>query len=183
MNHLNPNEALEHVKGVLLASYKAVTEMGFNSRIVEDTSLDLKTLGDVSAQRALHNYFKESGLPITLYTEESEESSSFSERPEYSAVGDEIDGSYNLKHGLGMLPHGGILGIADKHDPRFKDFLASGFLEFNSGNLFYATRKNGGYVIEHWTGGNRERKELKTSENENINGMCLANPYTPPPIS
>jgi len=166
--YLTGNEVLNHVKKALLLSYKAVLGKGAESRLRVDTYNDIKTLGDVTVSEAWSLYFKNSGLPIVLYTEELKEPLSFSNKPICSAVGDEIDGTHNLKYGLGMLPYGGILGIADKVDPKFKDFIASGFLEYNSGNLFYAIRGEGAYVIEGWAKGRSKSKQLRTSSNKKL---------------
>jgi len=160
---LSGPEALEHVKKALLASYSAVMRRGDRAGFTRDTPTDLKTSGDVAASKAWSEYFGNSGLPVTVYTEELENPLSHSPAPVYSAVGDEIDGTHNLKYGLGMLPYGSILGIADKADPRFRDFIASGFLEFNSGNLFYAVREGGAYIIKGWTGKETKAVRLKTS--------------------
>src|SRR3989344_190444 len=109
---MEPSEALEHIKKALLVSYGIGTKK--EARLVKDTSIDLKTFGDVEISKALIEYFRSSGLPIVVYTEELEQPASFSSNPIYSAVGDEVDGTHNLRYGLGMLPHGGILGIADQ---------------------------------------------------------------------
>jgi fructose-1,6-bisphosphatase/inositol monophosphatase family enzyme len=165
--------ALEHVKAGLLKSYAAVTGMGFAGGDVVDSSVDIQTRGDLAAKEAISEHFRASGFPIKLYTEELKEPLSFSDHPRYSVVADEIDGTYNLKHGMGMLPHGSIMGIADNPDPRFKDFMASGFLEFNSGNLLYATRDGGFYIIEGWAKGGRAERRLKTSGKKDVNAKDL----------
>ncbi len=169
--HLSNQQALDHIKQALSVSYGIGTKK--EARLIKDISIDLKTIGDVEISQALIEYFRKSELPITVYTEELEQPLSFSTNPIYSAVGDEVDGTHNLTYGLGMLPHGGILGIADKVDPRFKDFIASGFLEFNSGNFFYATRRGWSYVIESWIRGGTDAKQLKTSGKKKLDSPEL----------
>lgn len=160
---LSGDELLEHVKGALLACYKAVTGKGDEARAKVETTIGIKTVGDLTASQALVEYFKESKLPLVLYTEELEQPMLFSQNPVYSAVGDEIDGTYNFITGLGMLPCGSIIGISASKNPRFNNFWCCGFLEFNSGNLFYAVKGKGAYVIEKWTKGCRVSKRLIAS--------------------
>ncbi len=160
---LGGDELLEHVKGALLACYKAVISMGAEARAKVETAIDIKTVGDLTARQALVEYFKESKLPLVLYTEELEQPLLFSQNAVYSAVGDEIDGTYNFHLGFGMLPCGTIIGISASKNPKFNDFICCGFLEFNSGNLFYAVKGKGAYVIEKWAKGGAVSGRLTTS--------------------
>ncbi len=165
---LSGDELLEHVKGALLACYKAVACKGAEAREEVETTIDIKTVGDLTARQALVEYFKESKLPLALYTEELEQPMLFSQNPVYSAVGDEIDGTYNFHRGLGMLPCGSIIGISASKNPKFSDFLCCGFLEFNSGNLFYAVKGKGAYAIENWAKGGAVSKRLITSGKKKV---------------
>lgn len=155
---------LEHVKTTLVTAYAAVTKKGLVARAVADTKVDIRTFADIAVTEVWKEYFKKSGLPIRLYTEELERPLSFSESPVLSAVGDEVDGTHNQSSGFGMLPHGSVIGISDKPDPIFDSFLVTGFLEFNSGNLFYAVKGRGAYLIEGWARGGSEEKRLITSD-------------------
>ncbi len=160
---LGNQELLEHVKGALLASYTAVRGKGIDSRAKVSTSIDIRTIGDLTANEAIVEYFRASGLPIILYTEELDKPMRFSGEPRYSAIADDVDGTRNMNYGFGMLPHGSIVGIAANPNPKFEDIAASGFLEFNSGNLFYAVKGGGSYLIEGWACGNKAQKRIRTS--------------------
>jgi fructose-1,6-bisphosphatase/inositol monophosphatase family enzyme len=159
---MDKEEALEHVKKALLLSYKAVMQTKNKSREMK-TLVDIKTLGDEAATKALISYFKSSKLPVVLYTEELEKPIKLSPRPALAIIGDDIDGTYNFKYGRGLLPHGSILGIFSRPDPKFSDCIACGFLEFNSGNLFYAVKGRGAYMIEKWASGGTKAVRIKTS--------------------
>ena len=171
---LGGDELLQHVKGALLACYTAVIGRGVEARAKTETNIDIRTVGDLAARKALVDYFRESRLPLALCTEELEQTMTFSQNTAYSAVGDEIDGTYNFHSGLGMLPCGSVIGIAASRNPRFCDFLCCGFLEFNSGNLFHAVKGKGAYVIEGWAKGGKASRQLETSGKEYIRSAILS---------
>ncbi len=157
-------ELLEHVKGALLASYNAVKGKGSEANVKVNTSVDIRTVGDLTSNEALVKYFRDSGLPLVLYTEELEKPKYFSENPLYAAIADDVDGTRNMNYGFGMLPHGSIVGIAANPNPRFDDIVAAGFLEFNSGNLFYAMKGGGARLIGRWVHGDEQAsREIHTS--------------------
>ncbi|MBS3132868.1 hypothetical protein J4470_01905 [Candidatus Woesearchaeota archaeon] len=162
---------LEHVKGALLACYKAVIGKGAEGKTEVETEIDMKTVGDLAASEALVGYFNSSGLPVVLYTEELEKPMLLSGSPVYSVIGDEIDGTYNFHRGMGMLPHGSIVGVSASKNPKLNEFVCSGFLEFNSGNLFYAVKGKGGYVIEKWAKGGKSVAKLVTSGKKSVEDL------------
>lgn len=152
---------LEHVKGALIASYTAVREkQGMHARL--QTHSDVLTAGDLAANEALMAYFNRSALPVVVYTEEAKPVA-FSDSPLCSAICDDIDGTFNFESGSGMLPHGTIVGLASSANPRFRDMQAAGFLEFNSGNLYYAVRGSGSYLIKGWASGGDVLQRMATS--------------------
>ncbi len=165
---LSNSELLEHVKGALMECYKAVVGKGAEARAKVETDIDIRTVGDLAAKQAFIDYFRASKLPLALYTEELEKPVMFSPEPAYSAVGDEIDGTYNFHRGMGMLPCGSIIGISASKNPTFGDFLCCGFLEFNSGNLFYAIKGKGAYAIEGWAKNGSASRKLTTSGKKNL---------------
>ena len=163
MTTMENEEMLKHVEGALLACRTAIKEKGNEAGTVVDRNVDIRTVGDIAARDALVEYFKKSGLPVVLYTEELEKPLRLSLEPSYSVVADEVDATTNMSIGMGMLPHGSIVGIAKTPNPKFEDFVCSGFLEFNSGNLFYAVQGQGAFLVEGWANGRKVAKRLKTS--------------------
>jgi fructose-1,6-bisphosphatase/inositol monophosphatase family enzyme len=134
------------LKNTLLAAYNAVH--GKNDlKKMTSTSIDIATRGDAVAGDAMIAYLK--GVPqiCKVYTEEQGEVI-LNEDGTYSAIIDDIDGTKNFREGLGMLPHGPIAGIFRGQDPRFKDCIVAGYLDFPSGNYVYAMKGHGCHVYE-----------------------------------
>jgi fructose-1,6-bisphosphatase/inositol monophosphatase family enzyme len=170
---MESEEALDHIKNMLRSSYEAVKNKGKEAIKTTDANKDLQTVADLTADRAFIDYLKKSNLPAIYYTEELDKPVRLSKDPEYALIGDPIDGTSNMSKGLGMLPYGGIAGLADKPDPRLKDFIASGFLEYVSGNLFYALKGKGSFMIRNWTGGNGKAVKIATSGVKDIANLNM----------
>ncbi len=157
---LSKKTMLELLKKALLAARKAASAKG--EKTISGKQADIKTKGDELAGNAILEVFKKTRLPFVAYSEEIGKKQ-FGKKPEHSVVFDDLDGTLNYKTGYGMLPHGSIVGIFDSLDPKFEDCIVSGALEFNSGNLFYAIKGNGAYLIENWASGNKKAVQIKTS--------------------
>lgn len=154
---------LLHVKKALMAVYGALERQGDDVRRQLKAKQDISTVGDATANNALVEYFRSSGLPLVMYTEELAEPLNLSEKPKYAVIADDVDGTANQSYGFGMLPHGPVVGIADNPDPKFSDMQAAGFLEINSGNLFYAAKGKGAFLIEGFARRNAESRRLRSS--------------------
>ncbi len=154
---------LEVVKNTLHAAYRAVHGGGEGLKTVTAGASDLQTAGDKAAGEAmlvyLQGYVSHIGV---IYTEEFGRTNFYGGN--YSAIIDDIDGTSNFRDGLGMLPHGSIMGVFETRDPAFNDCVAAGFLEFNSGNLFYAERGKGAFLIERWRSGSVQPRRLSTDK-------------------
>lgn len=160
---------IEVVKDALLASYKKVLSERERAKVLYGKQKDIRTKGDIDAGQAIINSLRKSNLSVVAYSEEFERVE-IKPQAQYSVVFDEIDGTLNYRDGFGMLPHGSILGIFESTDPKFNECLASGYLDFNTGNLFYTVKNQGVYLVEGWTKGNREEIQIHTSGRKSISG-------------
>jgi len=138
--------ALDVLKNMLFKAYEAVHGKNELKRTTS-INIDIATRGDAVAGEAMIAYLK--GIPEigVVYTEEQGKLV-LNKTGNYSAIIDDIDGTKNFKEGFGMLPHGSIAGIFEGRDPKFKDCIASGYLDFPSGNFFYAIKGEGCFVQE-----------------------------------
>lgn len=129
-----------------MLAYRAVNADS-KAHELQGKQVDVTIRGDIIAGEAVIKRILELRESFVIYTEEKGLLIPKGD-PKYTIIFDDIDGSINFKEGRGMLPHGTILGMFDTAEPRFKDCIASVFLEFNSGNLFVAGRGSGSYLIE-----------------------------------
>jgi fructose-1,6-bisphosphatase/inositol monophosphatase family enzyme len=174
--------AEEIVKNSLFEGYLALKKAGEEAKQIEDESKlkDIVTKGDKIVGQAMLDHIKSYGEQVVVYSEEIPKTV-IGNNPDFSVIYDDIDGTDNFKTGRSMLPYGPIIGVFDKPNPAFKDCISAGFLEFNSGNLYYATKNKGAYVINSYAKSreNGERIEpavkIKTSDKKEIKGLKIAN--------
>lgn len=170
------------VKESLFEGYVALKKAGDDAKQIEDESKlkDIVTKGDKIVGQAMLDYIKSYNMPAIVYSEEVP-ITVLGNEPIWSVVDDDIDGTDNFKYGRGMLPHGSIIGVFDKPDPAFEDCISAGFLEFNSGNLYYATKNEGAHVITSYA---KDREVNRDSQNpvkivasnkKEIKGLKIAN--------
>ncbi len=169
---LSDEQLLEQVKGALLAVNTAIERKGEDVRRKVNAKADFSSVGDSTANDALVQYFRDSGLPATMYTEELDGALQLSKKPEYGVIADDIDGTKNQSSGFGMLPNGPIVGIADNSDPTFNEVRVAGFMELNSGNLFYAVKGTGSYLIEGFAHGKSIPKKIGSSGLKTLSGKA-----------
>lgn len=153
---------IEVVKSALSAAFSVERGKGLYGE-----QKDITNRADIDVGQAILNSLKKSSFPLIAYTEEFGKVELHSS-PQYSVVFDDMDGSLNYRDGFGMLPHGSILGVFESPDPKFNECLASGYLDFNSGNLFYAVKNQGAYLIEGWAKGRKEETQIHTSGRKSI---------------
>jgi myo-inositol-1(or 4)-monophosphatase len=104
--------------------------------------VDISTAGDRAVSRALIDFFKNSGLPATLQSEESGRLD-LVQRPEYLIAFDDLDGTDNFFRGNGLLPYCTVISILGGSAPRFDDTLASGVVEHRTGMTWLAEKGKG----------------------------------------
>jgi len=158
---------IELVKDSLFAAYRRVRDIGEAAKVIYGEQKDITTRGDIEAGQAIIDTVEKSGLPIVVYSEEFGRKE-IGLSPKDSVVFDDIDGTTNYRKGRGMLPHGSIVGIFRSPDPKFNECLASGYLDFVSGNLIIAEKNKGTYLIEGWARGGKEEKKIRTSGRKSL---------------
>ena len=155
--------AITIVEGMLFEAYNAVHGKD-ELKKTTSTNIDIATKGDAAAGEAMVEYLKKIKDIGVVYTEEQGKVV-LNKNGQYSVILDDIDGTKNFKEGFGMLPHGSIAGVFKGRDPRFCDCMAAGYIDFPSGNLFYAIDGMGFYVKEGLAkkGLESKTKKLKTT--------------------
>ncbi|MBI2583611.1 MAG: hypothetical protein HYW25_03005 [Candidatus Aenigmarchaeota archaeon] len=128
-----------------------------------ETEKDIVTKGDLAVSEALKEYFKKSGIPARIDSEELGQLD-MSENPEFRIVVDEIDGTKNFETGKGTLPYCTAVAIFGKVEkPRFDDCEVAGIIEHRSGHVWIATREGGCYYNDRLCRpSNRRQLDRKT---------------------
>ncbi|MDE1825358.1 MAG: hypothetical protein KGH61_01780 [Candidatus Micrarchaeota archaeon] len=163
---MHPKTAERLVKEALTVGYRALKERR-DAKQSAKAHADVSTKGDKIVGAAIINYLRKEAPTGVIYTEERGQVTT-NNSAEYSAILDDIDGTLNFKEGNGMMPHGSILGIFNGANPRFKDCIAAGFLEFNSGNLYYAVKGVGAFLVEDFVGNGKRHDSIRTSGREKM---------------
>ncbi len=144
-------------KTLELAGKKGVTKVSANG------NLNIATRADKLISAALCKFFKNSKLPAILYSEETGKLT-LTNNPLYTIAIDDLDGTENYLRGYGSLPFCTVVTIFDSTSPCFKDAIAAGVIEHNSGNTWIAIRGNGTYF---------NGKKIIKMKNEKINRLSL----------
>lgn len=135
------------IEAVRLA-YNSLLDLGEEGRIgVKIQGKDEPvTKADLRVSEVWRPFFKKSGIPIRVVTEESRAQGEVlycSDKPRYLGVGDELDGTGNNQRSKGLVPNCAIFSIFDNLEPFYRDALVSAVLDHNSGNLWHAIRGRG----------------------------------------
>jgi len=163
------NDAEKLVKDSLLHGYNELLKTKEDTKALEGEQIDVTTKADLIVGKSLINFFERKNLIKYIYSEEyGKREVNLSSL--YSVLFDDIDGSLNFLEGRNMLPHGTILGIFKNPEPVFNECLASGFLEFNSGNLFYVVKDRGTFLVEGFGNGQKLEEKIQTSGRKSITG-------------
>lgn len=90
---------------------------------------------DLHLDQIFLGYIKKHNLPVGLYSEESG-LTSFHSKPTHFLAIDPLDGSTNYKLGKGLLPFGTFIAIYRGLEPRLKDVVAAGAVEYTRNLLW-----------------------------------------------
>jgi myo-inositol-1(or 4)-monophosphatase len=135
---------IDIVKEGLLSSSRLLAKLGRGARqeVVDERTVDISTRGDRAVSAMLVEYFRKSGIPSALLSEESGEVP-LSPRPEYTIVFDDIDGTDNYYRGEDILPYCTVIAILAGTRPTFSQTIAAGIIEHRSGTIWLAQRGGG----------------------------------------
>ncbi len=114
---------------------------------------------DIETEKAVLEALRKSGLPIRVVSEEHG-TTDLSGKPEFLGILDGIDGTSQYREGRNKLRYATMLGIAFGADPRYKDYLFSGFMEHSTNRLWIGLRGQGGFLVD--SDGNRT--QIHTSD-------------------
>ena len=101
--------------------------------------VDIATRGDRRVSDVLTGFFRTSGLPCVVLSEESGKVNLCAE-PLYTVVIDDIDGTDNFFRGDGLLPYCTIISVLSGVRPTFADTVAAGIIEHRSGATWLAEK-------------------------------------------
>ena len=132
------------VKEGLALAHNLLERLGRAARqdVADERTVDISTAGDRAVSELLTKYFRQTGMPSVVLSEESGEVR-LSSRPEYTVVFDDIDGTDNYYRGEGILPYCTVIAILEGIAPSFSDAVAAGIVEHRSGTLWLAQRGGG----------------------------------------
>jgi myo-inositol-1(or 4)-monophosphatase len=135
---------IEIVKEGLALAHALLDKLGRAARqeVADERTVDISTAGDRAVSELLTHYFIQTGIPSVVLSEESGEVH-LSDRPEYTVVFDDIDGTDNYYRSEGILPYCTVIAILEGIAPAFSDTIAAGIVEHRSGTLWLAQRGGG----------------------------------------
>lgn len=119
---------------------------------------DMAMTVDVRCGEAIILYLQRHMFPIRLIGEESSEVTIGT--PKYLGVMDEMDGSDMAKAGWNVNRYGTMFGIFATTDPSYDDYVAVGYIEHATKNLYYAVNGEGAFVLNLAT---TRTKRIRTS--------------------
>lgn len=142
---------LKVIKEVVLGSLKRAHRVYLDLGESGTQELDKNQFGnrvlkmDIECEKAVIDYLKEIKFPIRIYSEEHGVVD-IVETPRYLAVLDGLDGSYRFRDDWKNARSGTIFGIFDSVEPKYDDYLVSGFYEHVSDRIFFVERGRGSFV-------------------------------------
>ena len=132
------------IKGALSFAGRTLAALGEESRseVHDEHTVDVSTHADRELSASLIRYFKQTGVPAVVESEESGRVVLHGE-PRYTVAIDDLDGTDNFIRGRGILPCCTVVGVLEAAVPRFRDIVAAGILEHTTGTVWYAERSHG----------------------------------------
>ncbi|MDO8467795.1 MAG: inositol monophosphatase family protein [Nanoarchaeota archaeon] len=122
---------------------------------------------DIASEEIIINSLRNSGLPLKLVTEEHGELD-LSLNPILLGVIDGLDGTNRYlasRNGEDKnAKYGPILGIFSNTNPKYKEYLFSGLIDFSTGRIFYAIKGEGSFVFLPESG----HKRIKCSNGQKL---------------
>jgi len=112
---------------------------------------DTALRADVEVEEAVLSVLRDSGLPITVFSEEHGKVQ-LGEETQYTGVLDGIDGSSWYKSERGKGRYGTMFAIFAGKDPTYGDYQFSGIMEHATKRLFYAVKGKGAFIMDVQTG-------------------------------
>ena len=135
---MNNLELLNHTKNLMQIGAEKVR---MSPHLATETgTLDAKGTPTIAMDKALEKtflqYIEANQLPVTIYSEDSNDLTSYHAQPNYLLLIDPLDGSTNYKIGYGLLPFGSFFTIFKNFKPQLSDVVVAGAIEYTSNQRF-----------------------------------------------
>jgi len=134
----------------LQEAYKAVQNLGAAGldQVSKNQFGDTALKGDVDAEEAVINILGKNKVPIKVISEEHG-ILVIGENPLYLGILDGLDGSGVYKKDRLGGRYGTMFAIYRGTDPTYDDYLYGGIIEHARNKLYFASKKQGAWVIEN----------------------------------
>ena len=154
-------------KGALNEAHEAITSLGNKGFLEGDLKKksEIVTAADLAVSQRIIDYFKRSGIPLTLFDEEAGKVK-IGDNPELTIVVDPVDGTMNYYRGRGIvLPYSTIITIfeGDGENLKFQDALVTGIIDHPSKNIWYAAKNEGCFLNGKKVQASKQKTLEKTS--------------------
>ena len=135
---MNNLELLNHTKNLMQIGAEKVR---MSPHLATETgTLDAKGTPTIAMDKALEKtflqYIEANQLPVTIYSEDSNDLTSYHAQPNCLLLIDPLDGSTNYKIGYGLLPFGSFFTIFKNFKPQLSDVVVAGAIEYTSNQRF-----------------------------------------------
>ncbi|MEK6915331.1 MAG: inositol monophosphatase family protein [Nanoarchaeota archaeon] len=138
----SPDSLRAFGKNLLESAYRLNKDLGVEGERQVETDKDMVLEADLAISREIQSLVEKRGVPTVLWTEEFKRVQ-FGDNPLETIAFDDIDGTFNKKHGAGILPYCSIATIFDTPNPRYEDAVYAGIIIHTTGDLFEAIRGQG----------------------------------------
>ena len=130
-------------------AYKIHEELGYKGleEVQKNEHGDTSLIGDIEAENAIINTFKEANIPLRIISEEHGQVD-LSDNPKFLAVLDGLDGTSVYEKARGKGRYGTMFGIFSNLNPIYDEYIFSGVMEHSSKKLYYAIKNKGSFLIE-----------------------------------
>ena len=116
-------------------------------RVQKNTYGDTSLVGDIEAEKAIIDTFRDANIPLRIISEEHGQVD-LSENPQYLAVLDGLDGTNVYVSTKRTGRYGTMFGIFSNLDPTYDDYLFNGVMEHATERLYFASKDKGTFLIE-----------------------------------
>lgn len=148
------------------AAFNAHEQLGDNGKREKATNAFGETtlVADWECEEAVINVFKKHKIPVKIISEEHDEVT-IGENPQYLAVLDGLDGTYQYKRDEidDDRRYGTMFAIFKGTDPKYEDAIAAFIMEHPTRKLFFASKGKGAYVSE-----DNHKKPVVASSKSNL---------------
>lgn len=135
---MNNSQLLTHIKNMISLAKGIITSNPILSENTGATNAkgDKTIAMDSKIEDALVEYIKKNNIPANIFSEEIGEIK-FHKNPKYLISFDPLDGSTNYKIGKNIYPYGLLICIYEGTQPKLKDVLVSGAIEYSQDLTWY----------------------------------------------